>query len=558
MAVTKEQMEKLTRLKKSLEEYRAVFQSQWNDIIQYLAASYASATIGKPGSQPAPNYRNIQETTGVDSSNIMADGLQGYAFGRSISWFRLQFENERLMENESFKEWLQSAERIIYKQLNNSNFYDESRSFVKCGADFGTAVMIMEYDESRSVPVFSTLHPGTYAIQENRHGVVDTLFRDLWLTREEAIEQFDKDKLPPQIKDSQDPGESYLFHHYVGPSWRLELDVDGDEEFISVYWADIDANKTVKEERFGRKTFFAWRWAKNPCKSPWGVDSPGLTQIPNIKMLQSFQGDQLRVSQLHGRPPIKKTSGLRINFLPSGMTDLEPGQDFAPVQVTGDLSWTQMTKQEIVQQVKSAYYVDFFLALMQSQNTNKNKTATEVAALQDEKAAIMSAFTSRLSHEFIEPVLEAVFEAEAKRIRFPQIPNGMQAQQLKIDYVSPLSMMQKRSHGLATTRQFLGEIMQIGQMAQVVPKVAEVFDKLKMDGYVDVAGEAYDVDHRIIESDENVQKIRQARAQMQMQMMQQQQQMQQAQVSADVLAKGSKAPEEGSPTEQMIKQGRRR
>jgi hypothetical protein len=170
----------------------------------------------------------------------------------------------------------------------------------------------------------------------------------------------------------------------------------------------------------------------------------------------------------------------------------------------------------------------------------------------------MSAFTSRLSHEFIEPVLEAVFEAEAKRIRFPQIPNGMQAQQLKIDYVSPLSMMQKRSHGLATTRQFLGEIMQIGQMAQVVPKVAEVFDKLKMDGYVDVAGEAYDVDHRIIESDENVQKIRQARAQMQMQMMQQQQQMQQAQVSADVLAKGSKAPEEGSPTEQMIKQGRRR
>ena len=40
MAVTKEQMEKLTRLKKSLEEYRAVFQSQWNDIIQYLAASY--------------------------------------------------------------------------------------------------------------------------------------------------------------------------------------------------------------------------------------------------------------------------------------------------------------------------------------------------------------------------------------------------------------------------------------------------------------------------------------------------------------------------------------
>lgn len=559
MAVTKEQMEKLTRLKKSLEEYRAVFQSQWSDIIQYLAASYASATIGKPGSQPAPNYRNIQETTGVDSSNIMADGLQGYAFGRSISWFRLQFEESDLMQTDAFKLWLQSAERHIYEQLNNSNFYDESRAFVKCGADFATAVMVLEYDNTRSIPVFSTLHPGTYAIQENRHGVVDTLFRDLWLTREEAIEQFGEDTLPAQIRTSQDPGETYLFHHYVGPQWRTKLDVPGDEEFVSVYWSSLDPSKSVKEERFARKPFFAWRWAKNPCKSPWGVDSPGLTQIPNIKMLQSLQGDQLRVSQLQGRPPIKKTSGLRINFLPSGMTDLEPGQDFAPVQVTGDLSWTQMTKQEIIQQVKSAYYVDFFLALMQSQRTNKNKTATEVAGLQDEKAAIMSAFTSRLAHEFIEPVLEAVFEYELDRGNLPELPDGLADKPLKIDYVSPLAIMQKRAHGLANTRQFVAEIVEIGQLANFVPSAAQIFDKLNLDGYIDVAGEAYDVDTRIITSDQKVQQIRDARMKMQLQQMQQQQQLQAAQVGAEVIAKGSKAPEKGSPVEQAEKAlGRRR
>ena len=555
MPVTAKQLEKLKSLKKNLEGYRSVFEGQWTEIIKYLSPSYASVTVGKPGEQPAPNYKDITETTGVDSSNIMADGLQGYAFGRSISWFRIQFENIKLMDNKSFKEWLQSSERIMYKQLNNSNFYDESRAFIKCCSDFGTAVMTLKNDNTRSIPVFSTLHPGTYCIQENQYGVVDTLFRSFWISKEEAIEEFGKDNLSNVIVESTDPGALWEFHHYIGPSWRVDLDIPGTDEFISVYWSEDEQKKAAKEERFERKPFFAWRWAKNPGKSPWGVDSPGLTQISNIKMLQSFQSDQARVSQLTGRPPIKKTAGLKINFYPSGMTDLNPGEDFQVQQMTGDLSWTQVTKQEIKQQVKSAYYVDFFLALMQSQQTNKNKTATEVAGLQDEKAAIMSSFTSRLAHEFIEPVLEALFEEEVTLARFEPMPSGMDEQALKIDFVSPLAMMQKRSHGLSTTKQFLSEVIALAELAKIIPSVAQIFDKLDIDEYVAVVGEAFDVDDRIIKSDEEVKEIRKIRLQQQMQQMQREQQMQEAQLSADIMSKGSKAPEKGSPSERTMNQG---
>ncbi len=554
MPVTDKQLEKLRNLKKSLEGLRSVFEGQWGDIIKYLSPSYASVTIGKPDEQPAPNYKDITETTGVDSSNTMADGLQGYAFGRNISWFRLQFEVAKLLDNKSFKEWLQSSEKKMYKQLNNSNFYDESRTFIKCCSDFGTAVMTLKNDNTRSVPVFSTLHPGTYCIQENQHGVVDTLFRDFWMSKEEAIEEFGEENLPDVIVDSQDPAAMYEFHHYIGPNWRVKLDVPGEDEFVSVYWSEDDQKRAAKEERFERKTFFAWRWAKNPGKSPWGVDAPGLTQIANIKMLQSLHTDQGRVSQLQGRPLIKKTAGLKINFYPSGMTDLNPGEDFQIQQTVGDLSWTQVIKQEIKQQVKSAYYVDFFLAIMQSQQTNKNKTATEVAGLQDEKAAIMSAFTSRLAHEFIEPVLEAVYQEELKMGRLESIPQGMENENLNIDFVSPLAMMQKRAHGLGTTKQFITEILAIAELAQIIPSAATVFDVIDIDKYVTIIGESFDVDDRIIKTDEEVKKIREERLKLQLQQMQQEQQMQQAQLSADVMAKGSKAPEKGSPVERSMNQ----
>ena len=547
MPVTEKQMEKLGRLKTSLEAYRAQNESAWEDIIHYLAASYSKVGIDKPGTEGAANYKDIFDTTAIESSNTMADGIQGYAFGRSISWFRLKFEQEDLMKTDTYKRWLESAERHIYGAFNKSNFYDESRAFVKCGSDFGTAVMTVENDLKKGMPVYHTLHPGTYCIEENRHGAVDVLIRDFWLTKEEAIEQFEEGNLPDQMTANKDDvGTLYKFHQYIGPNNRLELDVAGTDEYISLYWADIDPKKECKAERYAHKPFFSWRWAKNPCGSPWGTDAPGMVQIPNIKMLQSLSQDQLRLSQLTGRPPIKKTEGLVVNFFPSGMTDLSPGADFQPVNVTGDLSWIENKITQAQRQIKASYHVDFFLALMNSQD--RTKTATEVQGLMDEKSAIMSAFFSRLANEFIEPVLESVFEDEIRYARMPEVPQGLDGNQLGIDFISPLAMLQKRAHELNSTKQYLGEILNIAQIAP------SVMDKINIDAYAEIAGDAYNVDHRIIRIDAEVAKIRQARADMQMQQLKQEQQMAQTKAQSQAYTATSKAPEKGSPVEKQMKQ----
>jgi hypothetical protein len=552
MAVTKEQMQSIMKLNKKLKEYRSIHESTWNDIITYLAASYSSATIGKPGTESAPNYRDLYDTTGIEASNIAADGLQGYAFGRSIAWFRLQFENKMLMEVHANKKWLEKQERKIYAQLDKSNYYDESRAFVKCGFDFGTSVMTLDEDKKRNIPIFHTLHPGTYVIDENQHGEVDTLIRDFYLSKEEAIDKFGEENIPDKMRKSQNIGELYMFSHYIGPNNKIKLDVPGEDEYISLYWADIDKDKPVEAKRFEKKRFFAWRWAKNPCGSPWGVDSPGMVQISNIKMLQSICSDQVRLSQLQGRPPIKKTAGLQINFYPSGMTDLKPGEDFQPQNVTGNLSWTEQRIQMLQQQVRSSYYVDFFLALMTSQD--KNKTATEVQALQDEKSAIMASFFSRLAHEFIEPVLEAIYELEMESRRLDKPPAGMDKQNINIDFISPLTMLQKRAQGLNTTKQFLSEILGISEI------YLPILDKVDFDEYAELAGEAYSVDNRVIREDDKVRDIRAQRAQMQADQLKRQQAIEAAKVQNDAIAKGSKAPEKGSPVEQSMnqQQGQRR
>lgn len=550
MAVTEKQMEQISNLNRTLETYRAIYEGQWGEIIKYLAPSYASARpSGEPGSEGAPDFKVIFDTTAIYASNILADGLQGYAFGRNSVWFRLRFEDKALMDGKPNREYMQAVEKHLYGQFDESNFYDEARAFLRCGSDFGTAVMTIEQDNDRGIPVFHSLHPGMYVIDENRHGEVSVLIRTLWLNLSEAIEQFGEDNLPKQmLSNREDVTTAYKFYQYIAPDTRIKVDIAGTDPFVSIYWATADAKKPVKEERFAKKPFLAWRWAKNPCGSPWGVDNPGMVEIPNIKMLQSLKQDMVRLSQLTGRPPIKRTEGLKVNFTPSGFTDITPGADFAPVQMVGNLAWTENQIALYRQQIDASYHKDFFLALMS--NMERLKTATEVQALMDEKSAIMSSFFSRLSHEFIEPVLEAVYEMEMESSRLPSPPESLSEQQLRIDFISPLAMLQRRALTFNPTKQFLAELLAIAELNPTV------FDKVNLDRYVEVAGEGYNVDEKVVRSDKEVKEIRAARAQIQQQQLQQQNQIEQAKAGAQVYGATSKAPEKGSPAEASAKGGR--
>ena len=63
MAVTEKQMEQIANLNKTLLTYRGVYESQWGEIIRYLAPSYASARpSGEPGSEKAPDFKDIFDT----------------------------------------------------------------------------------------------------------------------------------------------------------------------------------------------------------------------------------------------------------------------------------------------------------------------------------------------------------------------------------------------------------------------------------------------------------------------------------------------------------------
>jgi hypothetical protein len=247
------------------------------------------------------------------------------------------------------------------------------------------------------------------------------------------------------------------------------------------------------------------------------------------------------------QPPIKATEGLegQIYLKPNHKHFLRPGQDFQPVQVSGQVDGILADIQQLRGSINESYYTNTFLALQQ--NMERVKTATEVQGIRGENAAILAAMTGRLYYEFLEPAVEDLFALEMAYGRLPPLPESLKGQKIRIDLVSPLAQLQKRYMMLNETDEFMARILQVAQVNQ------EVMDTVDLNEYANVIAEAYNQDKRVVRDLLDVQNIKKQRAQQQETMAVEQMKNEKAAADAKVMQAGSKAPEAGSPVEAMMK-----
>jgi hypothetical protein len=199
--------------------------------------------------------------------------------------------------------------------------------------------------------------------------------------------------------------------------------------------------------------------------------------------------------------------------------------------------------------IREHFRSDFFSYLLAEGAGQKDRTATEVNAIEAQKAAVLGATIGRVTKELLEPVILDVFKIEREAGRLPQLPQELaqlaKRKQLnfEVEYTGPLAQKQKqylRSQGI------MDGIAAVSGIVQATGKV-EAFDQFNFDLASQKAAAANGLPDEMILDPRVVQKIRKARAE-------QQQAMQQAamQLEAAKVAPGlAKAPEPGSPAERM-------
>lgn len=539
MPVTKQEFERLKNVKQALESVRKKLkEAKWAKITRFCLPE-----LDNPDDKRL-DHRPRYSSAAVRYTNLASDALQGWAYGSSISWLRLALEDIADDEvSDDAKQWLQDCEELITNDLRRSQFYDAATPFTHSAFNLGTGIMLIDFDDENNIFIFQTQNPWNCVVAQNKYGDIDCLMTDFWLDKDGAQEHFGEENLPQKIRNAKDYTEQFKFCRAIVSSKRYDLSVPGDGEWIEVIWPADDEGKTLSERRLTYKPFAVWRYATSLDSTAWGTGAPGEAMLTTIENLNAMEKSSLKGLQLREEPPVKATEGLAVNITPNGITYLSGSQDFQYAPPSGSPSETleKIAKKE--QDLKEAYYVDFFLMLQQT--LENQKTATEASLLSDEKSQIMSSFASRLGREFLEPVIEAVFELEKRYQRLPKPPVDISDSDIKVDYVSPLAVAQKKAQEYAPARQFIVEAM---SFAQLDPNIVK---KIKLGPFVDAMADVLNVKRDFILPEEEYQAYVDAQEKKAQEMLNNEDRRAQSDSDSKAYAALSKAPEAGSPAEAL-------
>jgi hypothetical protein len=150
--------------------------------------------------------------------------------------------------------------------------------------------------------------------------------------------------------------------------------------------------------------------------------------------------------------------------------------------------------------IRDTFYVNQLM--MQS---GPQMTATEVIQRNEEKMRLLGPVLGRLQSELLKPMIDRVFAILLRKKIFNQPPKFLSGVDIQIEYVSPLAKAQKTSE--------LSSIMRAMEIFGSLSKIAPVFDHVDIDALVNYIGEITGVPAKILNSQSQVNAIRQQKAQ---------------------------------------------
>jgi hypothetical protein len=495
-------VEKLKQLEAQREEWLA----HWREIAEFLLPRKGLFPGERPN-QGDKRHTRILDGRPTKALRNLAAMMQSGLTSPARPWFRIGLADPGASERAAVREWLGAVERAMYQAFARSNFYECVHSLYTELAGFGTGVMFVEEDPARRLRC-RVLTAGTYSAAADASGRIDTIFRRFPMTARQMVERFGHENVSSAVRERAEKTPFDYFEVVQAVQPRPEVEAGRRDKrgkpFESVYFEYAESERFLEESGFDEFPFLAPRWDVS------GGDvygrSPGMDVLADVKMLNEVARSLLKAVHKEIDPPMLVPPGFkdRLNLLPGAINygDGIHNDSIRPLyQVRLNLEAAQAVKNDVLSSIREGFFNDLFVFLMQRPGV----TATEVVERHEEKLLLLGPVIERQQSELLDPLIDRVFGVLGRSGALPEPPPELLGGELKIEYISLLSQAQK----LVGTKSVQSMIGFIGGAAQANP---EVLDKIDLDRAVDVYAEMLGVPPKVIRSDEEVQKLRAARA----------------------------------------------
>jgi len=513
--------EQVKRLLNTLRGERGTWDVHFQEITDHILPRKNTITSEKyPGTK---RTFQLLDNVGIHSNELLAGALHSMLTNPDSFWFEFTTGDIAMDNHDDVRPWLQAAQRTTHNVINNSNFQTEVHElYIDLGA-LGTAAQLIEEDQE-DVVRFSTKFIKEYYIRENSRGVVAEIIREWDSTPTKLVEEFGVAVLPERIQKMYEKGDDAKVKciHAVYSKVSAGEEKPGPMPYVSQYILP-EYDHEVHVGQFSTFPYVVPRFSK-ASGEVYGR-SPGMTALPEMKILNKMNETMLRGAQKMVDPPIQMPDDgfvLPIVTTPSGINYYRAGsQDrIQPLFATTNVEFGYQAMADRRQRVRDAFYVD----QLKLQQGGPAMTATEVLQRTEDAMRLLGPLLGRMQSEFLRPMIDRVFNILAKRGLILPAPEILRGQKLDVRYSSLIAKSQ-RVNEMQNISRF---IQTVAPFLQITPNVA---DNLNGDAAVRIVASGYGLPQEMIVPAREVQKTRDARAEQQQQMAEQQQQMAQMQMT---------------------------
>ncbi len=458
--------EKIIRKTDALKTKRLNFEKLWQEVSELVLPRKADFVVRY--STGESRTRKLFETTAVNAAEMLAAGLHGLMTNPAGKWFALSVP--KFKDCPKINDWIVQAEQILADEIMKpaAGFATNIHEVYLDLAVLGTAGLYVGWNEDADGLLFQSRFLEELFVEENSAGLVDQVYRVFKMPIQKIVQTWGRENLDEKFQslyDHSDENEEYEIIHAVFPNELFDAKSVFQKPFCSVYILK-EQKKVLFCGGFDEMPLFVTRWSK-ACSEVYGR-SPAISVLPDIKMIQEMMKETIIAAQLANRPPLLVRDDDQfapLATVPGGIIRYTGEAPKAFVSGASSNVGLEIMN-EIRARIKTAFYND---RLMNTENVQM--TATEALQRMEEKMRLLGPVFGRLQTELLGPMMTRIFGLLIRHGKMC-LPDGISYHDVKIDYVSPLTLTQKHLQAKA--------VMQTLELAerflQIQPDAAGVFN----------------------------------------------------------------------------------
>ena len=394
-------------------------------------------------------------------------------------WFGLTLDGYDTAQLKEAREWLNSTSKIMWRELNRSNFHEQVHEVYLDLCAFGTGCLLEEENEDREgnfTGIRFEAHPiRDYLIEENEFGIVDRICILREMTARQMAKKWGKNKLDKNVLKALSDNDPKLWPvlHWVTPRDEFDYRRSGKNNMpYQSIWIDEENRHCVHEGGYPEFPVHVPRWAKSSGEK-FGR-GPGISALPDIKVLNEATRLELNAWAKAIDPPLMIQDdgviGDNVDLRPAAANVVRTLDAIKPIDTGARWDVNRIKLDEYRLSIRQAFFAD----QLELPQQGPEMTATEVQVRFELMQRILGPTLGRLEVELLNPVISRTFQILYRNGAIDPMPEFVNenATDVDISYVGPLSRAQKAAEVSA----FLRYIQSITPLAQLNPQVLDNID----------------------------------------------------------------------------------